>query len=60
MELKAESRAELGFPQGTLLPIIRSPGPDEALCSTQTFVLLAPLKPLRMVLDGPKALHLRC
>jgi hypothetical protein len=34
MELKAESRAESGFPQGTLLPIIRSPGPDEALCST--------------------------
>jgi hypothetical protein len=31
MELKADSRAELGFPQGTLLPIIRSPGPDEAL-----------------------------
>jgi hypothetical protein len=34
MELKAESRAKSGFPQGTLLPIIRSPGPDEALCST--------------------------
>jgi hypothetical protein len=27
MELKAESRAESGFPQGTLLPNIRSPGP---------------------------------
>jgi hypothetical protein len=30
-ELKADFRAEWGFPQGTLLPIIRSPGPDEAL-----------------------------
>jgi hypothetical protein len=34
MELKADSRAESGFPQGTLLPNIRSPGPDKALRST--------------------------
>jgi hypothetical protein len=41
MELKAESRAESGFPQGTLLPIIRSPGPDEALCSQYHWYIAA-------------------
>ena len=40
MQLNEESRAESGFPQGTLLPNIRSPGPtrlsDEAHRSTVT------------------------
>jgi hypothetical protein len=40
MELKVESRAESGFPQGTLLPNIRSPGQDEADRSTIVIIMV--------------------